>query len=186
MRKRPNLKDTTDVYFLIDVSLSMLERRLADAKSTLVELERSFLEDDRIAIISFDTNAYFKLKPRPVGQIRKQQELEPLLNRIFARGCTAIWDAIYMEVSQLRDKNKKTLMIVLIDGEDNSSSHTYQQRLDLVNECPGVILNIIHINGNGPKNPQYKNICKKRGKYKIIVETEIKITLTKVFRKYYN
>jgi len=185
-KKSHSSEGTTDFYMLIDVSTSMTGARLANAKSSLLEIEGSMKDDDRIAVITFDTQAFFKLKPRPVEQIRRQQEMQPLMDRIFAKGATAIWDAIYMGVSQLRDKNKKTLMIVLTDGEDNSSKHTYAECLALVQGCPGVTLSIIHIDGVLNPNEQYKVMSQEgRGDYVLVEETEITITIRSVFKKFY-
>ena len=126
------------------------------------------------------------MKPRPVGQIRRQKELPELLARIYAKGATAIWDAIWLSVEQLADKNRKTLMIALTDGEDNSSKHTFQQVQDLIDGYPNVQLSIIHIDGTGKHCLEYQQLCQGRGEYRVIAETEIVITIETVFRKYYS
>lgn len=180
-RKAQIVQGTKDVYFLLDVSGSMSGTRLDQAKVGLSEIEKDMAENDRIAVVTFDTKAFFKLKPRPIEQIRRQQEMEPLLKRIFANGMTAIWDAIYMAVSQVRDKTRKTIMVVLTDGEDNSSSHTYQECLKLIANYPAISLSIIHV-GN-QQNPEYAKIS--TGDYIVIEETKITITVETVFRKYY-
>ncbi len=176
---------TTDFYMLMDVSTSMSGRRLDDAKDAFRDIEKTMNESDRIAVVTFDTNAYFKLQPRPVGQIRRQHEVEPLLNRIYAKGATAIWDAIWLSVEQLANKERDTLMIVLTDGKDNSSKHSYQQVQDLADQYPNVRLSIIHIDGSGQRCIEYEKLCQGRGEYQIIAETEITVTVQTVFRKYY-
>ncbi len=182
--RTPSKADGIDFYMLLDVSGSMVGGRLDAAKNTLREISTDTMSDsDRIAVVTFDSKAFFKLKPRPVGQIRRQQEMEPLLDRIFAQGQTALWDAIYMAMSQIRDKTKKTVMIVLTDGEDNSSTHTYQECLDLVQEWTNVSLSIIHI--NGVDNAQYSAMAQHgRGDYAIINEIEIVTTVKSTLVKY--
>jgi len=174
-------EDTTDFYAVIDVSSSMEGSRLLDAKNTLTDLVPTMEEDDRIAIVTFDTNAYFKLKPRAVGQIVRQQELPKILGRIFARGMTAIWDAIWLTVSQIRDKNRKTVVVVLTDGMDNSSTHTYEEVLALIAEYPTISLDIVHIDGSGRRNVQYEAICENRGRYVVITEAQIREQVTIMF-----
>lgn len=101
------INDYTDHYFLLDVSGSMTGFRLANSKETFSAIFEKLDDKDRLAIITFDTKAFFKLKPRPVGQIKRQKELPSILDRIFAQGMTAIYDAIKLAVEQIRDKSVK-------------------------------------------------------------------------------
>ena len=141
---------------------------------------------DRIAVVSFDNTAFFKLKPRPVEEVLRKGEIEPLMNRIFAKGQTAIYDAIHMSVSQLYDKNQKTVMIVLTDGEDNSSKHSYNEVTEILKEYPNIVLNIIHIDGKLNPNIDYVQLClNNSGEYVTIEQHEIKITVEHIFRTYY-
>lgn len=186
-QKRPkkSFKNTKDVFMLLDVSGSMAGSRLSNAKEMLTNIvDDNMKEKDRISIVTFDTNAYFKLKPRPVGQIRRQNELPSTLDRIFAKGMTAIWDAIYITITQIKNKERDVLVICLTDGEDNSSSHTYNEVLRLVDEHEKVTLNIIHV-GDAPIK-EYEEICQRgRGDYCLIEETTIITETTRVFKKFY-
>jgi len=175
-----------DFYFLLDVSSSMLGSRLNQAKTTLSKIVNQILAPtDRMAIVSFDTNAYFKLKPRPVGQIKRQNELGGILNRIFAKGLTAIWDAIWLAVSEIRNKEIKTTVVVLTDGQDNSSKHSYLEVCDLIERYPKLTLDIIHIGGqNTVEIPEYRNLTqKKKGQYLIIKETEIEVQILTIVKE---
>lgn len=175
-------KDAIDYYYLIDVSSSMSGDKLEDAKESSRDICNLMNDTDRLSIITFDTGAFFKLKPRPVGQIRRQNELEKVLNRIYARGCTAIWDAIYLAISQIKDRTIPTKIIVLTDGEDNSSSHSYQDVLDLIKEYTNVTLSIIHVDST--ENQEYKELVEKMGgNYKIISKDEIRITVKFFYEK---
>lgn len=140
-----NFVNTVDRYLLIDASGSMAGTRIANVKQVVNEVFPTFAENDRIAIVTFDTTPYFRLKPRPVGQIRRQNELPDVLARIKTLGGTAIWDAIYMVVSQIRDKSRKTVLSVITDGEDNSSKHTLAEVNELLRQFPNVILDIVHV-----------------------------------------
>ena len=175
-----------DLYFLLDVSGSMSGSKLDQSKECLRSVVSQMDPFDRIAVVSFDTSAYFKLKPRPIQEFIRKQEIEPLLNRIFAQGQTAIYDAIHMSVSQLHDKNQKTVMMVLTDGDDNSSKHTYNEVTEMLKEYPNIALNIIHIDGKTSPNISYQNLCTdNHGEYVIVEQHEIKITVEHIFKKYY-
>jgi uncharacterized protein with von Willebrand factor type A (vWA) domain len=164
-----------DHYLLLDVSGSMAGSRLMGAKSALIDVVQQLPSKDRMAIVTFDTHAFFKLQPRPVGQIRRKKELPGILGGIFAQGGTALYDAIYLAVSQIRDKDVSTALTVLTDGEDNSSSHTLQEVLDLVAQYPKIRLDIVHI-GDRPI-PAYVDIAQVRGSYSMITEVEIIIKI---------
>jgi Mg-chelatase subunit ChlD len=136
-------KDQKDVYLLFDLSSSMSGNKLDQVKNAAISLHEALDEKDRLAIISFDTKAYWRLKPRPNGQIKRQEELGDILGRIRAQGATAMYDAIVMAITQLRSKEQKTQIIVLTDGEDNISKATHQDVLNLLEEYPAVSLNIL-------------------------------------------
>lgn len=180
-----NYENTKDFYFLQDVSSSMVGKRESDAKETISGLFDVMNDSDRISIVTFDTKAFFKLKPRPVGQIRRQNEMPGILDRIYSRGCTAIWDAIYLTVQQIERKDRRTQILCLTDGHDNSSTHSYAQTLALVNEYPNITLSIVHIDGTGDRIAEYEEICQNRGEYLVIDESQIKEEVTRIFTLYY-
>jgi len=172
-KRIPLAREELDFFFLIDVSGSMVGSRLDNAKKTFLKIANEILDDhDRISIITFDKTAHFKMQLHPLRRVR--HELEGEMNRIYASDGTALYDAAYMAISDIRDKNKKTILFVLTDGEDNASSHTYQQVLDLANSFPNIYLNIIHIDNNSVAINKYADLCKNvRGEYQIINENEI-------------
>lgn len=151
--------DTKDVYFIVDVSGSMGGGRLDKAKQAIQEAFNALPDNDRMAIVTFDTSPFFKLKPRPVSQLKRQQELEPLLKRIFAQGLTAIYDAIIMAANQIHDKNRITLFNVLTDGHDNSSTNTMDDVRELLSQYPTVQMNIIHIDDERNRYDNYQTLC---------------------------
>lgn len=181
-----NPSTEVDFYALIDVSGSMAGSRLSNAKECMKAFFDTMHENDRFAIISFDSQAFFKLKPRPVGQVRRQGELPLILDRIFAQGMTALYDAIYLAIEQIRDKTKKTVINVLTDGEDNSSRHSYAEVLALIQQYPSIRLNIVHINDSGSRLPNYEELCRNRGEYVVITETQIVTEVTRVYQTSYH
>lgn len=134
-----------DVFFALDVSSSMSGKRLAGAKEVIAETFDQLNEGDRVSLVTFDTGAFMKLKPRAVGQLRRQGEIEPLLARIFARGATALWDAASLVLQNVYDKTRRTKMIVVSDGEDNSSTKTRTQVETDFQKFPNIQLCFIQI-----------------------------------------
>ena len=175
--------NTKDVYFLIDVSGSMAGFKLDQSKETVTSIFSDMNEKDRLAIVAFDSGAFFKLRPRPVGQVRRQNELPELLSKMFAKGNTAIYDAIWISVEQIQDKNRSTLMIVITDGEDNSSKHTLAEVMKMISEYPKIQLDIVQIDSQ--RNPNYEQLAQGRGSYSVIQEIEIQTTVKKIVTKYY-
>lgn len=174
--------NNVDYYYIFDVSGSMEGAKLESAKKCALNIVEKMSKTDRIAIITFDSSAFFKLKPRVVEQIIRQNELPPLLDRIFARGLTALYDAIHLAITQIRDKNQKTILNVLTDGEDNSSKHSYKEVLDLLKEFPHLSLNIIHIDGKLNPNTNYATLCSSNsGQYVSIDSTEIEKTVIEMY-----
>lgn len=94
-------QEQKDFYFLIDVSGLMSGSRLDTAKECVQNVVEKMDVLDRMAIITFDSSAFFKLKPRPVEEIIRKKELEPILKKIFAQGSTALYDAINMAVLEI-------------------------------------------------------------------------------------
>lgn len=171
-----SFEDSKDVYFIIDVSGSMGGSRLEQAKEAVRQVHEKMADTDRMAIITFDSEAVFKLKPRPNGQLKRQGEINPLLDPIYANGLTALYDAVWMAVSQIRDKTRKTLLTVLTDGADNSSQHTLEEVLSLVEQYPAITLDIVHVSGQ--QNAAYRSITEKgSGTYELIVEDDITVQI---------
>lgn len=155
-----------DIYVLIDVSGSMGGQPLENCKNAVNEIFNRMDDKDRLSILTFDTNAYFKLKPRPVHQIKVNNELNEILSGIYAKNMTAFYDSMYTCISEIRDKNANSQIYVLTDTMDNSSKHTLQDVLNLAKEYPNIKLNIIHI-GQTNENDIYKTMCvENNGKYR--------------------
>jgi uncharacterized protein with von Willebrand factor type A (vWA) domain len=160
----------------------MAGARLEQAKAALTEVHARVPDEDRIAIISFDSSAFFKLKPRANGQVRRQNELPNLLARMRAQGFTALYDAIFLAVKQIRDKERETRIVVLTDGEDNASRHTLAEVLALVDQHAALTLDIVHIDGHKVPSPAFEQLAQHgRGVYeKVTVETIVRVTVERV------
>ncbi len=148
--------------------------RLSIAKNTFTKIVDNLMQPhDRISVISFDTNAFIKMRPHPVRKVKK--ELPDLMSRIFAGGATALYDAIVLGYGQIENPDNKTMMFVLTDGEDNSSKSNYNQVMELAKKFPNIQLHIIHIgNDTSVSVGEYAKLCEQtRGEYKVVKEAEL-------------
>lgn len=183
------VEDGTTAYLLVDVSSSMAGARLDEAKKALTQCFDAMRDEDRFAIVTFDTQAFFKLKPRTVEQLRRQNELPATLDRIFAKGMTALYDAIWMTAEQIHRKDVRNVITVLTDGEDNSSKHTLDEVVSMLKQHPSIVLDIVHIDGNGTTGSvaAFESLAASgRGEYVVVqtVEKIVEVTTT-VFVKSY-
>lgn len=138
-----------DIFFLLDVSSSMTGTKLDESKKIITEIVDKLKPSDRISLLTFDTKAFYRLKPRSVRQVRDQnKELETLLSRIYADGLTALYDAIVLCFEQIQNKSKNIAIVVITDGDDNSSKNTMEYCVKLMGECPNIKLIIFYIDGN--------------------------------------
>lgn len=102
---------------VIDNSASMLVRH-AQVDEAALKLVRASNKDDEVFIMKFsDKPALVQDFTHSIGQ------LEKALNGIHPEGATAMRDAVLLAVSHLQRlaKNDKKVVLVVTDGEDNSS-----------------------------------------------------------------
>ena len=181
--KSRQLDQNVTTFLLLDVSGSMDGTRLESAKQAATACFDAMEDDDRFAVVTFDTKAFWKLKPRVVEQLRRQAELPVLMNRIFAQGCTALYDAIFLVAEQIHNKQNKNNIVVVTDGEDNSSTHSLAEALALLAEFPNMTLDIVHVGQQAL--PAYEQLVQTRGQYTLVQEEKIVTTTTQVFTKSY-
>jgi VWFA-related protein len=102
---------------IIDNSASMLVRHAQVAEAAL-KLVRASNKDDEVFIMTFND------KPALVQDFTHDiRQLEKSLNTIDSAGATAMRDAVSLGVEHLNRlaKNDKKVVLVVTDGEDNSS-----------------------------------------------------------------
>lgn len=102
---------------IIDSSGSMLTKR-AQVNAAALRLVRASNKGDEVFVMTFnDKPALVQDFTQDVGQLEKS------LNRIDSSGATAMRDAISLAIQHLKRlaKNDKKVVLVVTDGEDNSS-----------------------------------------------------------------
>jgi VWFA-related protein len=108
---------------IIDNSGSMSQKRTSVAAAALALVKNSNPEDE-VFIVNFSDDAY--LDQPLTSNIKK---LEEALDRLDARGGTAMRDALGMSIDYVKDKGKKDkkVLMVITDGDDNASNETLEQ-----------------------------------------------------------
>lgn len=161
-----NVQEFPTSFVLLDVSGSMSnvvsngDSLLAAAKDVISENFDKMNDNERFSLITFDNSVHFKIKPHPVGKLRRKDGgIESTLDRIYAQGGTAIYDAIYTALTEMircRD-DVEFYIIVVTDGDDNSSVHTMDDVLAAMKRFKNLKLDIIHVGVRA--NHHYSTLC---------------------------
>jgi VWFA-related protein len=123
---------------VIDNSGSMRERR-SSVEAAAVALVKDSNPQDETFVVNFNDEAY--LDAEFTSDIK---QLEAGLARIDARGGTAMRDAIRMSVEHLREKSKRNKKVILVvtDGNDNSSNYGLNELVRLAQQNDVLIYTI--------------------------------------------
>jgi Ca-activated chloride channel family protein len=110
---------------VIDNSGSMREKR-AKVNQAALNLVRSSNPNDEVFIVNFNDEQY--LDQDFTHDLRKMKEA---LEKIDARGGTALYDAVVASADHLRQNARleKKVVFLVTDGEDNASSETLEQAI---------------------------------------------------------
>lgn len=121
---------------LIDNSGSMYDKRDAVNQAAL-DLVRASNPQDETFIVNFADDAYLDQDFTSNVYL-----LQKGLAHIDAKGGTALYDAIFAAADHLAQKAKwrKQVLLIITDGEDNSSSSTLQQTVRKVQSLQGPIV----------------------------------------------
>jgi Ca-activated chloride channel family protein len=119
-------KRKTNVVLVVDTSGSMQGQKLANAQAAL----RVFLgeikgDQERVGLIEFASDVKTDLPLVEIGQGRTQ--LESTVDRLEARGDTALLDAVslaYDRLQQLGDRERINAIVAMTDGRENHSQTT--------------------------------------------------------------
>ena len=124
---------------VIDNSGSMRDKRprVNEAAVTLVQ---SSNPQDEAFVVNFNDDYYLDLDKDFTSSI---PELKEALERIDARGSTALYDAIIGSMDHLKKSRKdKKVLLVVTDGEDNVSRNTLEKTLREIQKANVVIYTI--------------------------------------------
>ena len=124
---------------VIDNSGSMSDKRPRVNEAALTLVQNSNPQDEAF-VVNFNDDFYLDLDKDFSSSI---PELKEALERIDARGSTALYDAIIGSLDHLKKgvKEKKVLLIVT-DGEDNTSRSSLEKTLREIQKTDTVIYTI--------------------------------------------
>jgi Ca-activated chloride channel homolog len=117
---------------VIDNSGSMREKRDKVNKAA-VNLVRASNSQDQVFVVNFNDEYY--LDQDFTSDVRKLKEA---LEKVEARGGTALYDAVVASADQLKQsKLQKKVLFVVTDGEDNASRETLEEAVRRLQEENG-------------------------------------------------
>jgi Ca-activated chloride channel homolog len=115
---------------VFDTSGSM-KRRLQESRAAVQQFLDSAVPNDEFFLVQF-SDAASLLSPFT----REQSAILRGMESLDARGWTALYDAVFMSVQQMRRAtNPRRVLLVLSDGEDNNSRYSESEVLSLVREA---------------------------------------------------
>jgi len=125
---------------LIDNSGSMRDKRSAVNQAAL-NLVRASNPQDEVFIVNFNDDSYLDA-PLTNNLVK----LKEALDHIDSRGGTAMYDAVIASVPELkRSKLDKKVLLVVTDGEDNSSRMSLEQAVRHVQDENGPVIYTIGV-----------------------------------------
>ena len=124
---------------VIDNSGSMRDKRPRVNEAALTLVEASNPQDEAF-VVNFNDDFYLDLDKDFTNSI---PQLKEALERIDSRGSTALFDAIIGSLDHLKKANKdKRVLLVVTDGEDNSSHNSLEKTLREIQKTNTVIYTI--------------------------------------------
>jgi VWFA-related protein len=129
---------------VIDNSGSMREKR-SKVNQAALNLVRSSNPNDEVFIVNFNDEQY--LDQDFTHDLRKMKEA---LEKIDARGGTALYDAVVASADHLRQNARleKKVVFLVTDGEDNASSETLEQAIKQLQQDGGPAVYTLGILGD--------------------------------------
>ncbi|MGB6670028.1 MAG: VWA domain-containing protein, partial [Candidatus Acidiferrum sp.] len=124
---------------VIDNSGSMRDKRPRVNEAALTLVESSNPQDEAF-VVNFNDDFYLDLDKDFSSSI---PELKEALERIDSRGSTALYDAIIGSLDHLKKGSKdKKVLLVVTDGEDNSSHFSLEKTIREIQKTDTVIYTI--------------------------------------------
>lgn len=124
-----NDNSPVSVGIILDMSGSMSHHIASARKSVIRFLEQGEVEDEYFLVTFNQATALVQ------DFTRKSENIQGEMTITSAKGRTALYDAIYLGLEKIREaQNEKKALIIITDGEDNSSRYTFSEVKDYVKE----------------------------------------------------
>lgn len=130
------------IGLLIDNSTSMAPKR-ERVVAAAVQFAELCNPDDEIFVLAFNEDVREAWVPRVIEESDLSILRATLLNRISARGRTALYDAIDVAVDRLQDaKHTRQVLLVISDGGDNASRVSVDRMLARIRTSNAMIYTV--------------------------------------------
>jgi len=124
---------------VIDNSGSMRDKRPRVNEAALTLVQNSNPQDEAF-VVNFNDDFYLDLDKDFTSSI---PELKEALERIDARGSTALYDAIIGSIDHLKKgKKEKKVLLIVTDGEDNTSRSSLEKTIREIQKTDTLIYTI--------------------------------------------
>jgi Ca-activated chloride channel homolog len=147
---------------VIDDSGSMKSKRQAVNSAALTFVKTSNPQD-QVFVVNFNDSPYLDT---PGDFAANVEELKAALDKIDSRGGTALYDAVMASLDHVKRGNRdRKVLLVVTDGEDNSSRYTFSELLNYAQKSNATIYTIgllgdeepdglFKLHGRGPHQAQ--------------------------------
>jgi len=142
------------IGLLVDSSGSMRDRRREVDSAALAFVEASKPEDEMF-VVNFNEEVQLGLAPdQPFSS--NVPQLREALSRLVVRGQTSLYDALWMALEHLKKgHHDKKALIVLSDGADNASTHSFLETLAAARRSQATIYSVgIYEPGSEDRDPK--------------------------------
>ena len=134
---------------VIDNSGSMRDKRPRVNEAAVTLVQNSNTQDEAF-VVNFNDDFYLDLDKDFTSNI---PELKEALERIDSRGSTALYDAVIGSLDHLKKANKdKRVLLLVTDGEDNTSHNSLERAIKEVQKTDTVIYTIGLLSEENKKN----------------------------------
>jgi len=134
---------------VIDNSGSMRDKRPRVNEAAITLVENSNPQDEAF-VVNFNDDFYLDLDKDFTNSV---PELKEALERIDSRGSTALYDAIIGSIDHLKKASKdKRVLLVVTDGEDNTSRNSLEKTIREIQKTDTVIYTIGLLSQESKKN----------------------------------
>jgi Ca-activated chloride channel homolog len=124
---------------VIDDSGSMRPKRSA-VNAAAISFVKTSNPQDQAFVVNFNDAYYLDT---PGNFAANMEELKSALDKINSSGGTALYDAVYASLDHMKLGNRdKKVLLVITDGEDNSSRYTLAELLSRAQKSDAVIYTI--------------------------------------------
>jgi VWFA-related protein len=131
------------IGLLVDNSTSMMTRRKMAVAAAVGFTEESNPEDE-IFVLGFNENVAEIVSPRVIAETNMVSLRALLIGGLFARGKTALYDAIVAGLDRLeRGKHSRQVLVLISDGGDNASAATLKDVLSRTRQSEAAIFTVM-------------------------------------------